>query len=97
MSVEIEPPAGDLERWPASAAWRDIQLPPLPVRITPVIIAITPGETWCSRCGSDGFMPESDAINRNAGKHAATCIRCGSAKLVPAVAVLRPDEYRIAT
>ena len=89
-----EPPDAALERWPASVAWRRITVPPLEPR-GPVRIAVAPGETWCTRCGSDGYMPSSAAGNRSAQKLRATCIRCGSPKLIPADQVLQDDEYFI--
>lgn len=90
-----EPPAMTLERYPASVAWQHIDLPAIEL-CGPVIISILPGETWCTRCGSDGYLPESNSSNRSAQKTTPTCIRCGSAKLIAASQVLRTDEYRIA-
>jgi hypothetical protein len=76
------------------ADYHDVPLPEPMVRAGPVRLGA--GETWCARCGNDGFMPESDASNRSAQKTRATCIRCGSTKLVRAITVLRPDEYAVA-
>jgi hypothetical protein len=92
---EDEPPTEALERWSASVTWRKIAVPPLAPSGS-VILAVAPGEKWCARCGCDGSMPESDASNRSVRKAAATCIRCGSTRLVPATAVLRADEYYVA-
>lgn len=62
---------------------------------TPVVIGIVPGEVWCSKCGSVGMMPASQAGNRSPQKAVDTCICCGSTKLIPAASVLRPDEYYV--
>jgi hypothetical protein len=76
------------------ADYPDVPVPELTVASGPVRLGAK--ETWCVRCGCDGFLPESDASNRSVRKAAATCIRCGSMKLIPATAVLRPDEYYVA-
>jgi hypothetical protein len=73
------------------ADYHDAPLPEPMVRAGPMRIGAR--ETWCARCGNDGFLPASEAINRNVPQ---TCIRCGSAKLMLATAVLRPDEYYVA-
>ena len=75
-------------------SYHDVPLSEPAVRAGPVRLGVS--ETWCARCGCDGFLPESDASNRQQQQTRATCIRCGSAKLVPATAVLRPDEYYVA-
>jgi hypothetical protein len=76
------------------ADYHDLPLPELMVRAGPIRLGAS--ETWCARCGNDGFLPESDASNRSAQKTRATCIRCGSTRLVRATAVLRTDEYYVA-
>lgn len=76
------------------ADYHDVPLPEPMVRAGPMRLGAS--ETWCARCGCEGFMPESTSGNRSAQKSTATCIRCGSTKLVPATAVLRPDEYYVA-
>jgi hypothetical protein len=53
------------------------------------VITLLPGELWCIRCGNDGNVYAGDSRVNNV----RMCSRCESRNLVPAVAVLRPDEY----
>ena len=55
-------------------------------------LRIAPGEQWCARC----YEPTNE-WNGRLGDHKAACPRCGHRKFVSAAAVLRPEEYYIAT
>ena len=48
------------------------------------LLRVTASERWCLRCG--------ETINES-----GMCPRCGGQRCRPAVEVLRPDEYYIAT
>jgi hypothetical protein len=55
------------------------------------ILQLVPGEVWCQRCGSEGSVYAGDSRT----DQTRMCIRCSSRRLVPAAAVLRPDEFYI--
>lgn len=50
------------------------------------------GELWCTRCG-EAVPPRGDGEGDAHEQHRLVCYRCGCTKLVPAVQVLRPEEY----
>jgi hypothetical protein len=87
LSDDIDEPPVDL-LGPTIIAWRDIPLPPLP-ELRAVRITIRADEVWCTRCGAEGAVYAGDSRTDQARK----CIKCGSRKIVPAVTVLRPEEY----
>lgn len=65
-----------------TADYRDVPLPEPAVRAGPVRIGH--GESWCLRCG--------ETFNST-----GYCLRCGSQRCLSASAILRPDEYYIAS
>ena len=53
-------------------------------------LPLTPDERWCARCGNAGHASQAYTTETRAR---ATCPVCGSSAWVPAVTVLRTDEY----
>ena len=77
------------------ATWRSLRVPDVKIpdpEPNDQRLRIAPGEQWCARC----YEPAIE-WNGRLGDNKAGCPRCGHRKFVRAVAVLRPDEYYIAS
>lgn len=56
---------------------------PAPILAQPGLVKVGRDEHWCMRCG--------EVVGAN-----GVCGRCGSRRCVPAVQVLRPEEFYLA-